>query len=117
MKKLTVLLTLVLLLLGFAGCQSANNHLQTPPATDAPAGQPAPDTTAAAPISQEAAIQIALEHAQLKAEEVTRLHAEYDRDEGAKHYDVDFEKDGFEYSYEIDAYTGKILDADKGWDD
>jgi len=56
---------------------------------------------------------IALKHAGLKESEVRDLDVELDRDDGTVHYDVDFEKDGFEYDYEIDANTGKILKSRK----
>lgn len=60
---------------------------------------------------------IALKHAGLKESEVTRLKAERDRDDGIVKYDVEFEKGRMEYDYEIHAETGKILKAEKEYDD
>ena len=52
---------------------------------------------------------IALGNSGFQASEVRDLDTELDRDDGVLHYDVDFEKDGYDYEYEIDAYSGKIL--------
>ena len=130
--KLTIVLTLALLLLVFAGCQSANPGLRAT-ATDAAAGQPtagsvpqqttppetdpAPATTApAVPISKDSAILLALKHAALKSEDVTRLYAEYDFDDGVGHYDVDFRHGDYDYDYEIHGLTGEILKSEKSYE-
>ena len=93
----------------------------------APAPQPAvPSPTPTAPmaaspesnrITKEEAIAIALKDAGLTEDQVTRLHAEFDYDDGRPEYDVDFRQGGFEYDYEIHAETGKILSRDKDRDD
>lgn len=73
-------------------------------------------TQASAPqkqLTREDARDIALKHAGFTAEQVRDLEIELDRDDGAVHYDVDFEKEGYDYSYEIDAYSGKILRSEK----
>ena len=64
-------------------------------------------------LSKTEARDIALKHAGFKASEVRELEVELDRDDGTVHYDVDFEKDGYDYDYEIDAKTGKILKSRK----
>ena len=64
-------------------------------------------------LTKNEARDIALKHAGVKASEVRDLEVELDRDDGTLHYDVDFEKDGYEYDYEIDAATGKILKSRK----
>lgn len=68
-------------------------------------------------IGLEKAKDIALKHAGLKKGEVTKLKAEKDRDDGIVKYDVEFEKGRVEYDYEISAETGKILKAEKDYDD
>ncbi len=68
-------------------------------------------------IGEDKAKQIALEKAGLKAENVTRLKAEYDIDDGVKSYEVEFVSGGFEYDYDIDATSGKILKESKEKDD
>ena len=43
--------------------------------------------------------------------------AKLDIDDGKTVYEIEFYKDGMEYSYEIDALTGKILDHEKEYND
>ena len=68
-------------------------------------------------IGWEEAKAIALKHAGLTESQVSRLKAEKDRDDGVVKYEVEFEKDRVEYDYEINAETGKILKAEKDYDD
>ena len=75
------------------------------------------DTFKGTDIGLEEAKAIALKHAGLKESEVTRLKAEKDRDDGRIKYDVEFQKGRMEYDYEIDAETGKVLKAEKEYDD
>lgn len=93
MKKLSLLLAILVVLL--VGCGAA----------------------AEAEITAEQAQTIALEHAGLTADQVTRLNTHQDRDSGNLHYDVEFHHDGFEYDYEIDAATGTILSQEKDRND
>ena len=67
-------------------------------------------------LPKEKARDIALKHAGLTAEEVTRLRVEFDYDDGVPEYEVDFHHNGYEYDYEIHAETGKILSWDKDRD-
>lgn len=79
-----------------------------------------PQTTtppAADKLTADQAKEIALKHAGLTAEQVTRLKAEFDYDDGVPEYQVEFRHNGWEYDYEIHAQTGKILDWDKEFDD
>ena len=94
-KAYFVFLVLVSLLATLTGCRS------TTPA-QAQGGITASD-----------AERIALEHAGLTAEQVTRLHTEADRDKGILHYDVEFYHQGYEYDYEISADAGSILKSEK----
>ena len=79
--------------------------------------KPVPDTPPAKPaeeyLSPEQARTVALEHANLSAEEVTHLRAEFDMDDGVPEYDVQFHHDRWEYEYEIHAQTGTILSFEK----
>lgn len=63
-------------------------------------------------IGVEKAKQIALNHAGLKAADVTFIKADTDYDDGRKVYDVEFYSGNKEYDYEIDAATGTILSYD-----
>ena len=60
---------------------------------------------------------IAFAHAGVDAAAVLSCKTEMDTEGGIMVYDVDFEAGRFEYEYEIDAATGKILKAEKEIDD
>ena len=122
MKKLfSILLAAALLLPVLAGCQSsapqqdpAGTTAAIPPETTAPAPS-VPETTAPTVeyITPEEAKAIALQDAGLKEADVRDLEVELDQDDGAVHYDVDFEKGEKDYDYDIDAVTGEILLVNK----
>ena len=59
----------------------------------------------------------ALRHAGLTAAQVSRLHADLDREGGRYVYEVEFKCGGYEYHYEIDAANGAVLTFDKELDD
>lgn len=59
----------------------------------------------------------ALTHAGLTQDQVIRLTAELDRDDGVTYYEVEFYSDGVEYTYEIDATTGEVLEHDREVDE
>lgn len=115
----------------FAGCAAANalNQPQntsegtysrsampdpTPAATPAATGPSHPQPKY---ISKEEAKRIALTHAGVSASDATQLKVEFGYDGGRGEYEVDFQQGGFEYDYEIDAVTGKILSFDKDAED
>ena len=60
---------------------------------------------------------IAFAHAGVDAAAVLSCKTEMDTEGGIMVYDVDFEAGRFEYEYEIDAATGKVLKAEKEIDD
>ena len=64
-------------------------------------------------ISEDSAISKALSHAGLKKDQVSRLRAELDREDGRTVYEVEFETAQWEYEYEINAKTGAIIKAEK----
>lgn len=63
-----------------------------------------------ADIGADAAKEAALSHAGLTASQVTKLKAEYDYDDGAAVYEVEFKYQGYEYEYKINAATGAVLE-------
>ena len=65
--------------------------------------------TAPTDIGAEQAETIALEQAGLAAEDVSRLRAVRDRDDGATEYEVEFFTDETQFDYSIDAATGAVL--------
>ena len=62
-------------------------------------------------ISKDQAEEIALKHAGVS--DVTWVKAELDDGK----YEVDFEKDGYEYDYDIDPKSGKVIRSEKERDD
>ena len=68
-------------------------------------------------IGKDKAKEIALAHAALDADKVRFEEVELDNTDGKKVYELDFVSGNYEYEYEIDAYTGKILKWDKERDD
>ena len=89
--------------------------------------EPVPSVTEPAPsrpasvynnlISKDQATAIALEDAGFTADQVTRLRAEFDYDDGRPEYEVEFHQGGYEYDYEIHAESGKIISRDKDRND
>lgn len=71
------------------------------------------ETSSADTITKAQAENIALKHAGFTADQVSRLHTEYEVDNGIPQYDVEFHKDNIEYEFEIHAQTGEILSFDK----
>ena len=64
-------------------------------------------------LSAEEAKQLALNHAGVSADDVLFSQAELDYDDGRTVYEVEFRAGGYEYDYEIDAETGKILKSER----
>ncbi len=67
-------------------------------------------------VSKTEAEQIALQDAGVSANDVSRLHTDYDSDNGFAKYEVTFYYDGLEYEYDIDAGNGTVLQLDKDTD-
>lgn len=68
-------------------------------------------------IGEDEAKRIALNHAGLQESDVTRLRIKLDEEDGMVIYEVEFHANGYEYDYEIDAVSGRIIDCDKELDD
>ncbi len=62
-------------------------------------------------ITAEQAKEKALQHAGLTTAKY--IEVEFDNDDGRAVYDVEFVSGGYEYSYEIDAKTGAVIDFEK----
>lgn len=60
-------------------------------------------------VTIEQAKEIALKHANLTSDKVTFGKSELDFDDGIQKYDIEFYYNNREYSFEIDANTGKVL--------
>ena len=69
-------------------------------------------------LTRDEALEKALEHAKLKKEDVDLIKkVELDYEHGRKIYEIEFKKNGYEYEYDVDAETGKILEFTKDLDD
>ena len=121
-----VLLLAVFCLTLFSGCASVNalqpsaaersRHALPDPTPAATPPAPGPSHPQPDYISKEEAKAIALTHAAVPADEVTRIKAEFDYVRGHGEYDVEFHHGSYEYEYEIHAEPGKILYFDKEMD-
>ena len=134
MKHLTALLLVFSLLLSLAGCSAAGAAQALDAAEDrveekldtvedsvkrsvrkalTPESVAVPEESFFDPVTKENAEQIALDHLGLSKHQVTRLHTEYEIDNGTGHYDVQFRSGDWDYEFEIHAETGKILSCDR----
>ena len=86
------------------------------PQTASPQAESQPQASSSAEVTKEQAIEIALVHAGLHADEVQGLQAKRDRDNGVMTYEIEFRRGRVEYEYEIHAENGKILDWDMDTD-
>lgn len=68
-------------------------------------------------ISKEKAKEIALNHAKVDSAKVKFVKAELDRDDLIVHYEVEFVEGRYEYEYEINAESGKVIAYDKDFND
>ena len=129
-KKISLVLSFVLVLALFAGCtveekldrvedraeafvenqeEKVEQYLESVVET--------PQTSLAAEaITKEQAENIALEYVGLTREQVSGLRTEFEIDDGISQYNVEFRMDGWEYEFEIHEKTGKILSYDKDYD-
>lgn len=68
-------------------------------------------------IGEERALAIALEKFSLSKSEVRKIEVKLDEEDGRLIYEVEFKVNSMEYSFEIDAVTGAILEYDRSFDD
>lgn len=68
-------------------------------------------------ISADKAKSLAYEHAGVKAADVKFAKAELDRDDLIVHYEVEFVAGRYEYEYEINAESGKVIASDRELND
>lgn len=64
-------------------------------------------------ISRDKAKAIALSHAGLAESDISRYKSELDRERNGIVYEIEFDSGKFEYEYEINADTGKVIKAEK----
>jgi len=64
-------------------------------------------------LTEDQALQIALDYLGLTAQRVTRLRTHQEIDDGIPQFDVEFHQGDWEYEFEIHAENGQILSYDK----
>lgn len=64
-------------------------------------------------LTQEEALQVALDDLGFTKDQVTHIRTEYEMDDGVPRYDVEFHQGDWEYEFEIHAENGNILSFDK----
>ncbi len=89
---------------------------ETKPAETKPA-ETKPATTAKKKIGVTKAKNAAFKHANVKASNAWDVEVDLDTEKGKLVYEVSFEAVGFEYNYDIDAYTGKVVRSEKEYSD
>jgi len=131
MKKLFFVLMIFVLITGlFTGCEDdIREMMQKPPEANtssqsASGEETSPQIETGAPaesaggfITEEGAIEIALEKAGLTRNDVNYVKAEPDYDDRVSHYDVEFRQGKYEYDVEVKADDGTILSFEKDIDD
>lgn len=65
------------------------------------------------PMTEEQAMQAALDYAGLKAEQVAFSTIHQDYDDGRQEWDIKIVAGGIEYEFEIDIMTGRIVKFDR----
>ena len=69
-------------------------------------------------LTKDEALKKALDHANLDKDQVDYIKkVELDYEHGRKVYEITFFKGGYEYEYDIDAESGKVLKFEKDLDD
>lgn len=76
-----------------------------------------PATSNKKKIGVSAAKNAAFKHAKVKASDAWDVEVDLDTENGKLVYEVSFSAGGYEYDYDIDAYSGKVLRSEKERDD
>lgn len=75
------------------------------------------NNTSTSYIGKTKAKSIAFKNAGVSSSKVRELEVEFDKDDGVASYEIDFKVGNKEYSYDINAKTGKIIDKEVEIDD
>ena len=114
-RKEWLILSGAALVLLFSGCQRAAFRPWEDTASrygSAPAGEDTASQYGSAPVDGEAALSLALENAGVLAEDAYNVKTERDTESGIPIFQVEFETDWGDYSFEIAAASGRIIGAD-----
>lgn len=114
-RKEWLILSGAALVLLFSGCQRAAFRPWEDTASrygSAPAGEDTASQYGSAPVDGEAALSLALENAGVLAEDAYNVRTERGTESGIPIFQVEFETDWGDYSFEIAAASGRIIGAD-----
>ena len=67
--------------------------------------------------TQEEALAIALQHAGVSEQDIFKVEIKLENEHGRDEYDIEFHAAGREYSYDIDAQSGEIINSESEIDD
>ena len=109
MKKIFVLTLTLTLILTLAAC---GNNVSTPNTTNSIANQGQINNNKVT-ITREKALEIALQKAGLTESDIRDLDIELDKERGVTVWEVDFDHQNLEYSYDVNADTGAITKAER----
>ena len=123
MKKLFALLLTAVLLFSLSACdnyagEAGKNSTPAPQSTPSDiqtdnnnpsAPTPSSPSISGAKITRDRAIEIALEKAKLQKADIHDLEAELDYEKGVLVWEVDFDYQNLDYSYDINADTGAVI--------
>ena len=115
MRKISAILITAILTLSLTACGSANADSNSHQSTDAAASQSANNQSTAQDtpeLTAEEALDIALKHADIAKDNITNLESKLDNEHGRLVYEIEFDSASTEYSYEINAMTGDIVEYD-----
>ena len=136
MKKLLLFLLALTLTLTFSACATTQNAGENNNTNSGTTSSASSDTASSTPtpnyvapqngtqsgvvsttkITREAALDIALTAAGLNKENIRELEIELDTENGITVWEIDFESGNMDYSYDINAETGKIVKSEKDKD-
>ena len=68
-------------------------------------------------VGTEVAKETALAHAGISADQISRFEIEMGYEKGVMVYEIEFNHDGYEYEYDVNAQTGEILKSEKDKDE
>ncbi len=123
MKKSTVTIIVLMLALAlFASACAANsggiggeaqNQNNNSSASSTQNQQDQQSVQTAAKLTADEALDIALQQAGVTRDSIRDLENQLDRDNGILVYEIDFESGNTEYSYDINAETGAVVERDR----
>lgn len=107
MKKILAILLTAVLLFSLSAC---DNYAGEADKNSTPAQNGLSESTK---ITRDEAIDIALNEAGAQKSDVFDLEAELDYENGQKVWEIDFDYDKLEYSYDVNAKTGAITKTER----